>query len=60
MEENKEQNGHNSDSIITTFRLGDDTHPVNADDEVIEYIGARIRALENLESCCKLKVILPL
>jgi hypothetical protein len=41
---------------IVTFRLGDENHPVNEDDEVIEYIGERIRALENLENCKNLTV----
>ena len=43
---------------IQTFQLGDSTHPVNPDDEEIEYIGERIRALENLEKCTKLKKLL--
>ena len=43
---------------IQTFELGDKFHPVNPDDEVIEYIGERIRALENLEKCTKLKKLL--
>jgi hypothetical protein len=43
---------------IQTFQLGDATHPVNPDDEEIEYIGERIRAIENLEKCTKLKKLL--
>ena len=43
---------------IQTYQLGDTTHPVNPDDEEIEYIGERIRALENLEKCTKLKKLL--
>ena len=50
MEDNKEE------PQIKTFYLGDEFHPVNSDDEVIEYIGERIRALENLENCKSLKV----
>ena len=40
---------------IQTFQLGDKFHPVNPDDEEIQYIGERIRALENLENCTILK-----
>ena len=43
---------------IQTFMLGDERHPVNPDDEEIEYIGERIRALENLEKCKNLKKLL--
>src|SRR4051794_3800317 len=46
------------ESPIEVFRLGDDGHPVNPDDEVIEYIGARICALEGLENCKNLKKLL--
>ena len=46
------------ESPIQTFQLGDAHHPVNPDDEEIEYIGERIRALENLEKCTKLKKLL--
>lgn len=41
---------------ITMFRLNDEFHKFNNDDEVIEFIGERIRALENLGQCTKLKV----
>lgn len=41
---------------IVTFQLGGESHPVNEDDEIIEYIGERISALENLEKCKNLKV----
>ena len=43
---------------IQTYQLGDETHPVNPDDEEIQYIGERIRAIENLEKCTKLKRLL--
>ncbi len=44
------------DYNITTFRLGEEKFPVDNEAEVIEYINARIRALENLENCKNLKV----
>ena len=43
---------------IQTFQLGDERHPVDPDAEEIEYIGERIRAIENLEKCKKLKKLL--
>ena len=43
---------------IQTFQLGDERHPVDPNAEEIEYIGERIRALENLEKCTKLKKLL--
>jgi Leucine-rich repeat (LRR) protein len=45
-------------SPIEVFMLGDETHPISSDDEVIEYIGSRIRALENLENCTALRKLL--
>lgn len=41
---------------ITIYRLGDEKHQFNPDDEEIEFIGERICALENLEKCKNLKV----
>jgi len=49
-------NTQNKEESITKFALGDKFHPINSEDEIIEYIGERIRALENLENCKKLKV----
>lgn len=49
---------HQEEPSIQTFQLGDETHPVNPDDEEIQYIGERIRAIENLEKCTKLKRLL--
>ena len=43
---------------IQTFELGDERHPVDPDAEEIEYIGERIKALEHLEKCTKLKKLL--
>ena len=40
---------------IQTFQLGDERHPVDPEAEEIEYIGERIRAIENLEKCKNLK-----
>ena len=60
MEKNKEnQDQHiHEEPEIKTYELGDEYHPVNPDDEVIEYIGERIRALDHLEKCTKLKKLL--
>ena len=58
MEQENKQEQSSQPEQITTFRLGDETHPVNNDDQIIEYIGERIRALENLEGCTKLKKLL--
>jgi hypothetical protein len=54
--EEKKENNCNENQSIKTFHLGDEYHPVNSDDEIIEFIGERIRALENLENCKVLKV----
>ena len=43
---------------IQTFQLGDERHPVDPEAEEIEYIGERIRAIENLEKCKNLKRLL--
>jgi len=43
---------------IQTFQLGDERHPVDPEAEEIEYIGERIKALEHLEKCTKLKKLL--
>ena len=43
---------------IQTFELGDERHPVDPEAEEIEYIGERIKALEHLEKCTKLKKLL--
>ena len=64
-----DHNDKNEDNGIITFRLGDENHPFEEDDEVIyisfkstlkviEFIGERIRALENLEKCRNLKKLL--
>ena len=58
-EEKTQQENKTEDEPIKTFSLGDEFHPVNPDDEVIEYIGERIKALENLEKCTYLiKIII--
>lgn len=59
---NSSENGNmgKEDEQITTFELGDDLHPVDEEAEVIEFIGERIRRLENLEKCKNLKVKLRL
>ncbi len=41
---------------IVTFSLGDETHPINENDEIIEYIGERIKSLDGLQKCTNLKV----
>jgi hypothetical protein len=53
-EEKKELNNN---PPIKTFSLGDEFHPILPNDEIIEFIGERIRALENLENCFCLKVL---
>ena len=54
VEENEEMKNNNAP--VKTFFLGDDFHCFEQNDEIIEFIGERIRALENLEKCLGLKV----
>jgi len=58
LESNGNNNSGHFENNITKFILGGDKHPVNDDDEVIEYIGERIRAIENISGCTKLKKLL--
>ena len=60
-EEEKNENNQNEkteEPHIQTFELGDERHPVDPEAEEIEYIGERIKALDHLEKCTKLKKLL--
>jgi Leucine-rich repeat (LRR) protein len=55
---NNSQNVQKEEPSIQTFELGDERHPVDPEAEEIEYIGERIKALDHLEKCTKLKKLL--